>query len=104
MSVLKKFLDTVSLAGYEVAEINNFMFCSHYITSGFALSKFYGPRRRDVSGGYLFTREDGKIFYDFFIGGSNYGTHLNSNVNNYDLGFSMVFPCSLALKFLSIES
>jgi hypothetical protein len=66
-----------------------------------SVKKSYGPGRRECNGGYLLVNEDGLIQYDFFVGGSKYGAHLNSCLNHVHDGFVRNLPVPRILQFLS---
>jgi hypothetical protein len=66
-----------------------------------SVSMTYGPNRRDCKGGYILTREDGSIQYDFFVGGCKHGTHLDSYLNRFHDGFVGNLPVARILNFLS---
>lgn len=66
-----------------------------------SVKKSYGPGRHEYKGGYLLVNEDGLIQYDFFVGGSKHGTHLNSFLNHVHDGFAINLPVLRIMQFLS---
>ncbi len=72
---METLLSQLTSKGYEVISKETPFYGG---STCYILSKSYGPKRGDCSGGHIAVLPDGTFGYDLFNGGDKYGDHLHS--------------------------